>query len=281
MKVTRSDPHGCSSLCWTERFGTLRTRRHDRSSSPAATTTPIRSSVTSFPSPQPTPYRIETARLVLRPWAFEDAEAMVAAVARNREHLAPWLPWVLFGPHDTDQALATIRRFRGQFDLGVDHVFGIFADDDRTVIGGTGLHPRIGPGGLEVGYWVGAEHTRQGFARETTAALTKVGFRAFGARKIEIRVQPENEPSLAIPRQLGYVDSGLLRSVCPTADPRQFHDARVFSMLREELAASPCADARVRAFDGLGRDVPLLVESSDSAAAPAALRGEVRDARPD
>lgn len=206
-------------------------------------------------APPPTPYRIETDRLVLRPWAFTDAEALAAAVVRSRDHLLPWLPWSSFGPHDADQALATIRRFRGQFDLDLDHVFGIFADDDRTVVGGSGLHNRIGPGAREIGYWIDVERTRQGFAREATAALTKVGFEHLAQRKIEIRVQPENEPSVAIPRQLGFVDTGLLRSTCPGADAATFHDARVYSMLATEYVASPCAAANVRVFDGLGREL--------------------------
>lgn len=215
--------------------------------------------------PPPTPYRIETERLVLRPWDLGDATAMRTAVVRSREHLLPWLPWALFGPADDHAALATIRRFRGQFDLDVDHLYGIFAADGRTVVGGCGLHPRIGPGAREIGYWIDAEHTRKGYAREATAALTKVGFEVLRQRKIEIRVQPGNRASLAIPEQLGFTDSGLLRSVCPGLDPNTFHDARVFSLLADEYATSPSAAATVRAFDGLGEALEFTPPGTDGA----------------
>lgn len=209
------------------------------------------------PAPAPTPYRIETDRLVLRPWELRDAPGQRAAVTRSRDHLLPWLPWALFPPADDDAALATMRRLRGQFDLDVDHVYGIFADDDTTVIGGTGLHPRIGPGAREIGYWIDVEHTRRGYAREAAAALVKVGFEILQQHKIEIRVQPDNTPSLAIPQQLGFADTGVLRSICPGMDPNTFHDGRVFSLLADEYAASPSAGASVRAFDGLGRPIAL------------------------
>jgi len=215
------------------------------------------------PTPPPTPYRIETARLVLRPWDLRDAAGLHRAVTRSRDHLLPWLPWALFPPADAREALATVRRFRGQFDLDADHVFGIFADDDATVIGGSGLHPRIGPGAREIGYWVDAEHARRGYAREATAALVKVGFEVLRQRKIEIRVQPENTASLAIPEQLGFTDTGLLRSVCPGMDPTAFHDARVFSLMADEYATSPSAAAQVRAYDGLGEPIALTPPSAE------------------
>jgi RimJ/RimL family protein N-acetyltransferase len=214
-------------------------------------------STTNAPTPprSTTAYRIETKRLVLRPWEFKDADAMRVAVAASVDHLLPWLPWALFEPQSVDDKYALIRRFRAQFDLDADHVYGIFADDDRTVIGGTGLHNRIGPGAREIGYWIHVDHVRRGYAREATAALTKVGFEAQGLRKIEIRVQPENTASLGIPIDLGYQDTGTLRSVCPGLDPSRFHDARVFSLMATEYPASPSVTAEVRALDGLGREL--------------------------
>ncbi|MEZ5977954.1 MAG: GNAT family protein [Planctomycetota bacterium] len=203
----------------------------------------------------PPPYRIETERLVVRPYGFADAEQLAEATARSRDHLLPWLPWALEEPQPVVTKIALVRRWRGQFDLDVDHVYGIFLADDRTLVGGSGLHNRIGPGAREIGYWCHVDHVRKGYVTEAVAALTRVGFEVCGLRKIEIRVQPGNEPSLRIPRKLGYVDTGVLRSLCPGTDAQTFHDAHVFSLLADEYAATPSAGATVRAFDGAGRVV--------------------------
>ncbi len=38
------------------------------------------------------------------------------------------------------------------------------APDERVVPGGAGLHPRQGPGILEIGYWIRSSAARQGAA---------------------------------------------------------------------------------------------------------------------
>jgi RimJ/RimL family protein N-acetyltransferase len=54
------------------------------------------------------------------------------------------------------------RRVLSSFDAVENFTYGIFAADEAEVLGGTGLHPRVGLGGLEIGYWVRASATRQG-----------------------------------------------------------------------------------------------------------------------
>jgi len=45
---------------------------------------------------------------------------------------------------------------------GGDAIYGVFVDDQ--VAGGCGLHRRIAPGGLEIGYWIHSAWLRQGLA---------------------------------------------------------------------------------------------------------------------
>jgi RimJ/RimL family protein N-acetyltransferase len=75
-------------------------------------------------------------------------------------------------------------------------------------------------------------------------------------RWIDIQVEPQNERSLRIPRKLGFTEEGLLRRrLDPGGDEEPRRDSVVFSMLREELAGSPCAAYDYAAFDVLGRQV--------------------------
>ena len=88
------------------------------------------------------------------------------------------MPWAHDDPQEVGQKAELLRRFRGQFDLGQDFVFGIFAADESEVLGGTGLHTRAGDGGLEIGYWVRADRTRRGIATSVAGGADEGGHRA-------------------------------------------------------------------------------------------------------
>ena len=167
------------------------------------------------------------------------------------------MPWAHDDPQPLAQKVELLRMFRGQFDLGQNFVYGILAPDESEAVGGTGLHPRTGVEGvLEIGYWIRESRAGQGLGTEATAAVARVGFDVAGAERIEIRVDPENAASLAIPRKLGFVEEALLRHVLPAQDgtPLQ-RDAVVFALLREELDGSPVAELDVRAYDAGGERV--------------------------
>jgi RimJ/RimL family protein N-acetyltransferase len=59
------------------------------------------------------------------------------------------------------------------------------------------------PASYEIGYWIRAECAGQGFGTESTAALRRAAFELTDIERIEIRVDPANEASSAIPRKLG------------------------------------------------------------------------------
>ena len=102
----------------------------------------------------PTVYRIHTPRLVVRCWEPADAPQLMAAKNASKEHLLPWMPWALGEPSDLAANLALIRAWHAQFDTDQDYVYGIFDRETSAVVGGTGLHERIGKNAREIGYWV-------------------------------------------------------------------------------------------------------------------------------
>src|SRR5581483_7078206 len=110
-----------------------------------------------------------------------------------------------------------------------------------------------GDGAFEIGYWIRADLAGRGLATEATAALTRAAFERCGVDRVEIRVDPANAASLAIPRKLGFVEEGTLRRVlhAPDGAPRA-RDAVVFALVRDDFAASPAAEARLEAFDATG-----------------------------
>src|SRR5262245_24825909 len=144
-------------------------------------------------------YRIETARLVLRCWSPEDAPLLEEAVDASLEHLRPWMPWANEEQPDLDSRVQVLREFRAKFDTGEEFIYGIFDPAESRVIGGTGLHMRSGPDVREIGYWIHVDHTGKGLATESTAALTNVAFVVDGVSRVEIRCDPANVRSSAVP----------------------------------------------------------------------------------
>jgi RimJ/RimL family protein N-acetyltransferase len=178
------------------------------------------------------PPRIETERLLLRPHAPGDGAALKAAIDANLDHLQRWMDWAMNEPSPLEVIDARIAMFAESFKSGPDWGYGIrLADRPDAIIGGTGVHARIGPNALEIGYWLDERHTGRGYATEAAAGLTKVAFSLPMIERVEIRCDPTNDASAAIPRRLGFTYLTTLEknAKTPRGDPR---DTMVFMMTR-------------------------------------------------
>ncbi len=163
---------------------------------------------------------------MVRCWQPADAGLLKEAVDASLDHLRPWMPWANHEPTGLDAKIATLRTFRGKFDLGQDFVYGIFNREETLVLGGTGLHTRPGRGAREIGYWIRADAINRGLATEVAAALTRVAFEIDHVRRVEIHCAPDNVRSAAVPAKLGYRHEATLRGTRPPRgrDARGCHD---------------------------------------------------------
>jgi RimJ/RimL family protein N-acetyltransferase len=147
-----------------------------------------------------------------------------------------------------------LRQFRGAFDLGRDFVYGILSRDESQVLGSSGLHTRADELARMIGYWIHVDHTRQGYATETSAALTKVAFLIDGLDRVEIHCDPHNAASAAIPRKLGYVHEATLRRRSHWADGK-VEDSMIWTLFADDFPTSPAAQLEIQAFDAVGREI--------------------------
>jgi ribosomal-protein-serine acetyltransferase len=154
------------------------------------------------------PDRVITGRTIVRPWTVADAEHLHEAIVTSTEHLRPWMPWIAFEPKSPADRAALIEDWTGQWERAEDFTYGILGLDDATVLGGTGLHRRLGDGLLEIGYWVHVDHVGQGLATEVATALTTAAASVDGVERVVIRHDRANAASGAIPRKLGYAFVG-------------------------------------------------------------------------
>lgn len=78
--------------------------------------------------------------------------------------------------------------------------FGIHKHD--AFVGSINLHPRE-PGVGEVGYWIGAEYTRQGIAPKAVRALSEWAFQN-GYKTLFGKINPKNVASKSVLQKAGY-----------------------------------------------------------------------------
>ncbi len=202
----------------------------------------------------PIPYRIHTTRLVIRCWEPRDAPWLKEAIDASLDHLRPWMPWAAHEPQSLEAKVNLIRRFRGQFDLDQDYIYGIFDRDETRVLGGTGLHTRTGEHAREIGYWIRSDAINRGYATEVTAALTQVAFALLGMLRVEIHCDPENARSAAVPRKLGYTHEATRRKTYPGVNDT-WRDTMIWTLLAEEYPGSPAAGVETEVFDAGGNQI--------------------------
>ena len=205
--------------------------------------------MSSLPIPNPA-YRIETRRLVGRCYPPTDAQMLAASVAESVEHLKPWMPWAHAEPEPFEMKVERVKRFRGMFDMGEDYIYGIFNPEETRLLGGTGLHTRLGDSQLEIGYWIHKDYTGQGLVSESTAALVKVAFEIVRVHRLEIHCDPANLASASIPRKLGFTHEGTLRGNLRFLD--RWDDSMIWGLLEHEYPHTPSSRADIRVYDARG-----------------------------
>jgi ribosomal-protein-serine acetyltransferase len=138
----------------------------------------------------------------VRYWEESDAPAAADALTRSAAHLGRWLAWVHTERLDEATRRQWIRRVNGLRAAGEDIHFGIWRGEE--LVGGCGLHRRVGPGGLEIGYWVHADHLREGVATAAVRLLCERAFTMPSVDRVEIHHDRANVASEGVPRKLGF-----------------------------------------------------------------------------
>lgn len=150
------------------------------------------------------PEYIPAPPLTLRRPTLADVEGMAAAVAQSLEHLAPWMPWAT-----PEAATLAVQRERVEavaraWEAGDEYGYLALTADDHGIVGRFGLHRCIGPGALELGYWLRPDAVGKGYATAGARALTTAALSLPDVTRVEIHCDEANERSQRVPQALGY-----------------------------------------------------------------------------
>lgn len=157
---------------------------------------------------------IRAERLELVWLSPELLEALLAGRREEAERLGGFaIPAGWPDEHDGRFLALRLRQTLEEPSRGPWYVRAIVLPDERRMIGHIGFHgppgvnARRDPDAVELGYTVFPEYRRRGYATEAVRALLAHAG-AHGVGRFVASVAPDNEPSLAIVRRLGFVEVG-------------------------------------------------------------------------
>ncbi len=148
----------------------------------------------------------ETERLTLAILRQRNVNQIADLVKKNIAHLSPWMPWAhpdVVAETDYEEL---VRIWDAKLESGTDHHYGIFLSASSELIGAMGVHQRVGPNALEIGYWIDQDSEANGYVTEAAAKITEECLKL--VPKVVIKHEAENVKSRRIPEKLGYVEVG-------------------------------------------------------------------------
>jgi RimJ/RimL family protein N-acetyltransferase len=150
------------------------------------------------------PEEITGDLVTLRRYRYpDDLKDVHASIAASLDHLRGWMPWAQLPP--TDESVSAFLEPAAR-DFGGDAPtnYAITLRDTGEYAGGCGLHPRVGAGALEIGYWIDVRHEGRGLISDSARLLTTVALALPGVDRVEIHCDAANARSAAVPARLGY-----------------------------------------------------------------------------
>ncbi len=137
------------------------------------------------------------------------ARSAAASINESLDHLRPWMAWAA-RPATVAGIAAFLAAAEELWKLRKEFTYSLVEGAEEQVIGGFGLHGRLGRDGLEVGYWVHADRAGQGLATAATRALTDAAFAIEGIERVRIQLEDGNVASARVPEKLGFRFDGVV-----------------------------------------------------------------------
>jgi len=160
----------------------------------------------------------------LSPPRAEDAHEVAEAVQSSLDTLAVWMPWAT-----PDYSVDSARQWMNEAGAAGRHSF-LIRDPEGTVVGTCGLPRADVPNRcIELGYWVGKNHTGRGHATRAARLVIGHALDDLEFHRVEIIVSVQNRPSQRVAERLG---ARLEATLTERLDVRgSWHDAFLYAVV--------------------------------------------------
>lgn len=185
------------------------------------------------------PPQLESARLVLRPPAAADAEAVNRATHASFTELERWMDWAK-QPPTLAESLAFCETGTRELVSGTGLPLLMWRRSDGALLGGVGCAAvDLTVPKFELGYWCLTSATGQGYVTEAVALQCRYFFTEQSAQRIELRMDDRNAASYRVAERLGFTLEGTLRNDA-RANDGSVRDTRIYALFDiDQLQGSP------------------------------------------
>lgn len=162
------------------------------------------------------------------------AETMFKAVDANRSHLEPWFHWPAL-TQKMEDSLKYLFDKEERTAQGKIVEYGLFFE--KEYLGNISIFNIDNKNkSAEIGYWLSATQTRQGYMTEAVRILEKEVFENLGLNRIRICCDQANEASATVAKKCGYCLEGIFREDNFNNYFDGFRNTLVFSKLKSEYS---------------------------------------------
>lgn len=159
------------------------------------------------------PERIETERLLLRPYQAGDGEMYYAVSRKNRAHLQRYeSDNVLMEIDSVDEAETIVREIAAEWENQNCYFVGVFDKTEGEFLAQVfvGYKDRDLPDFI-IGYIADVEQEGRGYVAEAVRAVLPVLFRNLGAHRVTIHMDDTNVRSQRVAERCGFNLEGHIR----------------------------------------------------------------------
>ena len=142
--------------------------------------------------------------LLLRWDEPSDASLLASAVAGALDHLRPWMPWATPEAATEQAQAARLAELEDKRRAGTDYAYVLLPAEGGGLLGVVGLHRRVGPEAIELGYWLMPAATGRGLMTRAVQALTVAALALDDVSRVEIHCDVANARSAAVAERAGY-----------------------------------------------------------------------------
>lgn len=145
-------------------------------------------------------FRLETDRLILRPWTPGDRPAFHALTEDPEvmQYVHAGLP---YSEEEVDEWFSRQARQLAQDDVCMG---AMIEKASGRLVGIAGTQPLGTTGDLEIGWWLARDVWGRGYATEAGGAAMRHVLETLGRPRVVAIIHPDNEPSKRVVARLGF-----------------------------------------------------------------------------
>ncbi|MBW8640134.1 GNAT family N-acetyltransferase [Hoeflea sp. WL0058] len=163
-----------------------------------------------------------------------DYRAWYELRSNSRSFLEPWEPNWALDYLSRRSYLGLVRRYRADFAEGRAVPLFLFRTEDNALLGGLNIG-NIRGGAVQscmIGYWMGEEHSGQGWMLKAIEAVQPYIFETLRLHRIEAACIPENTRSVKLLEKAGFQYEGFLRGYLKING--RWRDHSLYALLAED-----------------------------------------------